>query len=110
LLNQTMNANFAHIQESVWVWVLKIPQKKVHISNQQRQKEDIGFDTKRHFYHPNSNRYYVYFGKKFAEQKIGLAYKRKLEGPVTNEDWEAVKQEFFKLVGENNPDLFVLRE
>ena len=88
------------------------PSPPVYLHRYQRgtKKEDIGFDTKRHFYHPNSNRYYVYFGKKFPEQKIGLAYKRKLEGPVTNEDWEAVKQEFFKLVGENNPDLFVLRE
>ena len=37
LLNQTMNANFARIQESVWVWVFKIPQKKIHLSNQQCQ-------------------------------------------------------------------------
>jgi hypothetical protein len=88
------------------------PSPPVYLHRYQRgvKKGDIGFDTKRHFYHPNSNHYYVYFGKEFAEQKIGLTYKRKLEGPVTNEDWEAVKQEFFKLVGENNPDLFVLRE
>lgn len=73
-------------------------------------KKGLGYDTKNHFYHPDSNRYYVFFGKDQAGKKVELTYARKLEGPVTNEDWEAVKQEFFKLVGENNPDLFVLRE
>ena len=36
LLNQGMNANFAHIQKSVWVWVLKIVDKTIHTPNQQR--------------------------------------------------------------------------
>ena len=63
LLNQGMNDNLAPIQKLVWVQVLKIPQKKIHISNQQRQNpfhltEDLAdaqgqFSEKTNFFQAN---------------------------------------------------------
>lgn len=73
------------------------------------KKGDMAFDVKQHFYHPNSNRYYIYLGVDLAGETLELTYQKKLEGPVINADWEAVKQEFFDLIGENNPDKFILR-
>jgi hypothetical protein len=35
LLNQAMNANFAHIQKLVCVWLLNITDKRIRILNQQ---------------------------------------------------------------------------